>query len=421
VARVNTSAGLPAAGQRRWARVLGRRYHFHSPGLAYAVTTMVLVLGAVNGQNNLLFWLFGLAVAGLLISGILSGGSLMRLDVEREIPSSAGVGDEVVTRYRIRNRSRVFPAFGLTVEELTSVRGGGTPTWAGRLSQPRAYALYVPAQGTVVVEARAGALGRGAAELGPIRIWTTFPFGLTKKSKAFRQDATVLIRPRPAPLRPGAINGLAGRGELGSILRRSRGGEEFYSLREYTHGDSVRAVAWRSTARLGHAVVREMAARPSRHVWIVLDFGGGDTPACERAISVAAALCAGAAEAGLEPGLGAPDGRLLEPARAGRRHVGYLMDALGRLDIPWLRDHGAELPHLHAGAYVQDAFVVVQAGPESSPPPTASTRVLRVDDASLFTSDWSPSIPPASVPARETALATLKRLAREFFSGGNRA
>jgi len=81
VVRVITS---PAGGHERWARVLGRNYHFHSPGLVYAVTTMVLVMGAINGQNNLLFWLFGLGVAGLLISGILSGGSLMRLDIERE-------------------------------------------------------------------------------------------------------------------------------------------------------------------------------------------------------------------------------------------------------------------------------------------------------------------------------------------------
>jgi uncharacterized protein (DUF58 family) len=376
----------------RPARVLGRRYHFHSAGVAYAVTTMVLVIGAINGQNNLLFWLFGLGVAGLIVSGVLSGGSLMRLEIEREAPAASGVGDEVVIRYRVRNRSRVFPAFGLTIEELASVRGGRfSGDWSGRLSAPVAFAAYVPARGSVVVEARAGALKRGTATLGPVRIWTTFPFGLTKKSKSFFQESTVLVRPRLAPLRPGIVEGVLGRGDLGSVLRKSRGGEEFYSLREYSQGDSLRSVAWRSTARLGYAVVREMASRPSRHLWIALDFGDAGEIECERAVSVAAALAVRAVDAGLEPGL-AVSGRVFEAARGGRRHLAHLLDSLGGMDVHWLREHARELAALDPSVYRQDAFIVVQAGSSASGADGAARAFFVGDSSGFLETGWTPII-----------------------------
>src|SRR5207247_862141 len=150
-------------------------YHFHAPGLLYAVVTFVLVLGAVNSQNNLLFWLFGLAVAGLIISGILSGASLMGLSVEREPPRRGAVGEDVVIRYRIRNRNRIFPSFALTIEELPHWSGGHRADWADRLERPLAYAVCVPARGIVVIETRARATARGPARLDAFRVSTTFP------------------------------------------------------------------------------------------------------------------------------------------------------------------------------------------------------------------------------------------------------
>src|SRR5262245_57070902 len=105
----------PVAGQ---ARVIGRRYHFSVAGGAYIVTTMVMILGAFNGQNNLLFWLFGLAVAGLLISGVLSGSPLIGLRLSRESPGVCSVGQPVRFRYHLSSTNWIFPAFAMVVEEL---------------------------------------------------------------------------------------------------------------------------------------------------------------------------------------------------------------------------------------------------------------------------------------------------------------
>ena len=50
-----------------------RRYHLNLPIVIYSVLLTLLSMAALNSQNNLLFWLCGLTVAGLLLSGLISG------------------------------------------------------------------------------------------------------------------------------------------------------------------------------------------------------------------------------------------------------------------------------------------------------------------------------------------------------------
>jgi uncharacterized protein (DUF58 family) len=365
------------------ARVVGRRYHFHAGGLAYAATTIVLVIGAINSQNNLLFWLFGLGVAGLVISGVLSGASLMGLRIERETYGPGSVGGEVILRYHVSNTSSLFPAYAITIEEIEDDAG-----WAGVLSRPVAYVGYIPAGGTVTVEARARAVKRGMAVLGRVRAWTTFPFGLTRKSVVFEQHGRVLVRPWVAPVRSGLVRGVSGRGEGGKALRPSRSGDEFHSLRDFAQGDSLRAVAWRPTARLGRAVVREMATRPSKRIWIVLCTDLVDS-AAEQVISVGAALVDQAHRLGFEPGLALGNGRVIEPARP-LRTLDRVMDQLAMLTPADAEGGAGKLPLL-AGA--DDGFILVcSAG--SGPEGIRGDRVL-VEDSTVYTNGlpagWHPT------------------------------
>ena len=348
---------------------------------------MVLVVGAVNSQNNMLFWLFGLGVAGLLISGFLSGGTLMQIAIEREPAPVGVVGDELIIRYRVHNRSRVFPAYGLTIEELAKSKRGGA-TWPGRLRLRPAFAVYIPPRSSVVVEARALATQRGLVDFGPVQVWTTFPFGLTRKSVTYFQDSRVAVRPWVAPVRDGLLHARAGQGDSGATVRRSRTGDEFFSLREFAHGDSIRSIAWKSTARLGHAVVREMATRPSRRVWIVLcfDLAGQSN---EQVISVGAGLLAQAVKLGLEPGLALSDGRVLEYPRS-QPKLDRLLDQLAAI-TPGTADDGS--PRASSFAGPQEGVVLVcTAG--SGPEGLSGERVLIEESGNYaqgLPAGWHPS------------------------------
>ncbi len=321
-------------------KVIARRYHLHFPGMVYSITTIILVLGAINGQNNLLFWLFGLAVGGLIVSGVVSGAALMGIEITRELPLAGAVGEESVIRYRVRNRNRFLPVYALTVEELPRAPLAlgperPTPSWPSRFASIIAYGPYIKPRGESIVEARTQARERGQATFDCVRVWTTFPFGLAKKSVTFGGHAAVTIRPKVVGMDPSILDRSLGRGDR-SVGWPRRGDEgEFYSLREYVPGDPIRRIAWRPSARRDMPLVRENAQSGGSRVWIVLDASGtSGEPRFEHAVSVAAGLCVAGMSRGLRIGLARGDGRMLEGAKDGPRHVGELLDALAVVQGP---------------------------------------------------------------------------------------
>lgn len=304
---------------------MARRYLFHSPGITYAVTTVVLVLGAINGQNNLLFIIFGLAVGGLIVSGVLSGANLMGIRIDRETPGHAHAGEHVTLRYAVRNINRFLPAFGLLIEELPLHQPHTQPpaqpsaqpsttklTLLGRVKSflrlaPRANrghagagarthlgpaaacALHVPSGTVFTCNSSPKALVRGVANCSRFRVTSTFPFGLTRKSVIFECRQQVLIFPARRVVTPHTPPWRSGEHATKAQTLASRLGDEFFSLREYRPGDPQRNIAWRASARSGTLRVREFVR--ARSCYILIECHLGSTPAqTEEALARACSL-----------------------------------------------------------------------------------------------------------------------------------
>lgn len=382
-------------------RQVSRRYHFHLPGLAYAFTLVVIMLGAINGQNNVLFWLFGLGVAGLLISGFLSGAALMGLELEREVPAFATRLEELRIRYRLRSRNRLFPAFALTIEEVPDPRHGASPDWPRFTPKPVAYLARVPAGKGATAVGTALPARRGEMTFGGVRVWTTFPFGLTRKSVTFWQPARVLVLPRFPEVEPHVLNTLRRGGDEGRTPRRGRNGDEFYSHREYVPGDAMRRVSWKATARLGRVVVRELATTPAHRVWICA-IAEGQSSEC--VVDAAAALARSALTSGLEVGLLSPEGKLLIPPSSGERHLkrcrevlAMMPDAAGSAPFHPSSGHGLIVASSRPAA-VSPGWTWVSPDLLGVPPDVPVPRV---------------TAPPTIMTSVRHALARLYRHARE--------
>jgi uncharacterized protein (DUF58 family) len=371
------------------APVIARRYHFSLAGLAYALTTAVLVIGAINGQNNLLFWLFGLAVAGLVVSGVLSGWSLMGIRIQREIITPrVHAGDPLRIRYRIANRNFLFPAFALTIEEMADAR-----SWLGKrfaadflqsIETPVAYVGYVGPRQSVTVEVEVRSHTRGDVSLQAFRVASTFPIGLTRKSITFAQSAACVVWPALCQLAQHVTqHGVEGRSTR--RLRPSPSGDEFFALREFQPGDSVRSLAWRASARADKPLVRSMAVRPGRRAWIIVDDRATDEN-LERVMSVAASLALQLRDQGGDIGLaGVSCGSLLAPA-AGERHTTRLLDAMATLST---RDTAATPMRTHTG----ESTYFVHAGGGSTQPGARSVNAL---EAATYARAQLPPLPQAA-------------------------
>lgn len=385
LAPIHRVAPLDAAPTRATGKlkVVARRYHLHFPGVVYSVTTIILVLGAINGQNNLLFWLFGLAVGGLIASGILSGAALMGIEVTRDLPPSANVGEESVIRYRVRNRNRLLPVYAITIEELRRAPLGLGPdrapaSWPRKIASIISYGPYVKPRGEAIVEARFKPFERGQATFDCVRVWTTFPFGLAKKSVTFGGPTAITIRPKVIGMDATIFDRSLGRGDRSVGWPRQGDDGEYYALREYVPGDPMRMIAWRPSSKRDTPLVRVNAQAGGSRVWIVLDAAGASgEPRFEHAVSVAAGLCVAGVSRGLRVGLASGDGRLLESAKDGPRHTGELLDALAVVQSA--QDSGPDalepgVRRITPTTVGRDGLIFVAGGPSEGQAPISGLR-----------------------------------------------
>lgn len=327
---------------------ISRRTHATAGSLGYVMLTALLGLGAINSQNNLLFWTFGMAVAVMVVSGVLSGSMLMGIRARRarrgDWVAVGQVGEPLTIAYDIANERRLVPAFALSIAEVAprltrAARRQGERPWGGRIAGARTFLAHVPPRSSAAAESTVVPLRRGVLALGELTIESSFPFGLLRKSLHFRFDKPdrVLVRPAALPVRPGLLCEAAldaGEGESPvDALGRS---EEFFGLREYVPGDSLRSIAWKPTARTGTVVIRETAAHAPARLWVVA-LPPENPPAdemeaalTETMYTMAASLLAQAGVERLEVGLivASRASPTVIPPRSGAGRIGELLDAL---------------------------------------------------------------------------------------------
>ncbi len=387
-----------------------RRYHLHLPGVFYVALSFMVGFAAFNTQNNLLFWILGVMLASLVISGVVSGVMMQGLRVRRLVPGNAAVGEPLALRYAVTNRNRLLPAFDIHIEELPPQSASGWPRF---MSPAQAWIMHLGPRETVHGEAIFWPRQRGEAELDRLRIWTTFPFGIIKKSITISQPQRALVHPLLYSLRRGVLSAVAPQGLAGARMSSHTGaGEDYYGMREFRPGDSIRNVAWKRSACLDELVCLERTLPTPPRLRVVLNLtappdrrpepGGGDADSQsrlqEQAISLAASLIDAAHRSGFEVGLSLPGtGRPPLLVRRGHWHREKMMAALAGIDLERPRTK----PALTAATQTERAAQIVVH------PDRADPAVGR-DDALHLTARQLPSLvtgplgwdPTAAPPVR---------------------
>ncbi|MCA9275270.1 MAG: DUF58 domain-containing protein [Phycisphaerales bacterium] len=300
-------------------------------GLMYIAVTVFLAIGAVNSQNNLLFWLFGVAIATIFVSGLISGNALMRTRLHAKALHEVHAGQRVHLHYTITNQSRFFPLFACLVSEYSrsvTKRGVLLPASVVHIapnSSGNCVGSFVPAH-------------RGRYVLRDIRLSTRFPFGLLQKSLVFDQPRPLLVLPHPLRLRTDLLRNAKTQGDE-SIRRSMHGGQsnEFWGLREYRPGDPRRRIAWKQSAKRDALVVVEHAESFSMRIWLVIiePEAGDDAQQvhAERAIAIAGSIFEHHAKKSVPIGLWYPQRDVRFDPHSGRAHAGRVLRMLATLDL----------------------------------------------------------------------------------------
>jgi uncharacterized protein (DUF58 family) len=286
---------VPALARRtslRWI-VYQIDYRLTREGAIYLVAILILVLAAVNTGNNLLFMILACALAGILISGVLSRVMLTAIELKFDLPEHIFAGRPMISEVELRNDKQIWPSFSLRVI------GENKKNHEQILASP-VFFPYIPRLSSMRQKVELSFPHRGVYRQDAFGIRTGFPFGFFEKTRRVDSRMEILAYPRvePADQFYEVLPLLSG--EMASFFRGR--GHELHSLRPYQSTDSVRFVDWKTTAKTSELMVREFAREDERRVMIVFDpfLGGtntsaehgqaGNTDRFERAVSLAASI-----------------------------------------------------------------------------------------------------------------------------------
>jgi uncharacterized protein (DUF58 family) len=261
---------------------LRRRAWLTREGWYYLAILTFIIGGAVLRSINLLVVLAGMLIAPLLFNWRLVMASLMGLAVRRRLPAQIIAGEPLIVEIEIENPRRWMSSWLIVVEDwIEQQRVSGrksevrVPRPLRRERRTRAEALigHVPAGGRAIGTYRITLHRRGRYRVGPLRVSTRFPLGLVRGQVSIRDQHELIVAPRIGRLLP-AWSEMLEAELIGDRQRQPQRGiseGDYYGLRPWQRGDSLRWMHWRSTAKLGRPIVRQFERHKSRDVAIVLD------------------------------------------------------------------------------------------------------------------------------------------------------
>lgn len=132
---------------------------------------------------------------------------------------------------------------------------------------------------------------RGVYPVGPMEVVRADPFGLLRVRHHFGAPQQLWVTPTVLPLEP-LPSGVTRHLEGPSSDVAPAGDITFHRLREYTVGDDLRMIHWKSTARTGRLMVRHNidTSQPYTVVLLDLDPGRYSAESFETAVDAAASV-----------------------------------------------------------------------------------------------------------------------------------
>ena len=225
---------------------------------------LTLFLGAAT---YVVAWLFGAkalypVATGLVLAPLGANAWVKLAAAPIQLRRRAGKGallegEDVWVSLDARPESRV-PAPGITVTERIARFGDRETTLS------RAGSGY---RGTYVLER----VPRGRYVVEEARATIDDPFGLARAEVDLDARGSLLVYPRLVLLdRLFSESGAHAQDGRRLLLRRPSG-FDLHSVREYSQGESLRKVHWKTTARRGQLMVKELEDAPRDEIAVILD------------------------------------------------------------------------------------------------------------------------------------------------------
>jgi uncharacterized protein (DUF58 family) len=270
-------------GRDNWARTRPTK-----EGITFLGLTFFVGFAALNTGNNLLYLIFGMMLSFIAASGIMSMINLSGIEIKINPPEDAFALTLTPFRFSVRNLKILVPSYSLTID----------------IEGRRAFLSYLPPKATKTITIQSFFKKRGWNKFPQAILFTKFPFGFFKKwTRIDLGDEEVLVYPKVEKL---AIDKDTFQREFGERESEKLGfGGDLKSIRAYHEGDNPKFIHWRTTAKIGGLMLRELQDDESKRV--TLEFKPKNKGELEREITYTASLLLALLEQDYEVEFIAPD------------------------------------------------------------------------------------------------------------------
>jgi uncharacterized protein (DUF58 family) len=292
----------------------------------------VFFLIAWNREVNLLYGMFALVSATVIVAVVLPRFSLGGIEASRLLPAAAFEGEEIEVCVTMANRGR---ASRFMVEAVDA-----NPAAAPHEREPLVFAGRLAGRTQRKFSYRLACYKRGLYTVGPLRLRSAYPLGIAWSEREGDPSLpSLLVYPSMFDV---ASFPLLASGSLVTSgmesMERAGGSDDFFGTREYREGDSLRHIHWPSTARFGQLIVKEFEVRASTEMTLILDLhresvaGEERESTLEYGVRIAASLASYALEQGHTvqlTGYGR-EAAVVPPGRGGH-HLPLVLEMLARV------------------------------------------------------------------------------------------
>jgi uncharacterized protein (DUF58 family) len=246
---------------------------------------IVLSFFSVSSGWSVLYKLTYVLLALFVLSWLWARYSLRKLVFRRTTTSGrVQVGEVFDERLTLDNVS-VLPKLWVQISDGSTLPGHRAGYVASMGGRKRA-----------MWRARSTCKQRGRFQLGPVTATSGDPFGLFRSRVTLSSSNELLVLPRVLPITGFALfsGGLPGRGR--SSRRALQTTTNATTIREYSAGDALSRIHWRSSAHYNKLMVKEFDQDPAVDAWIFLDLrdavqaGEGEHSTEEYGVCIAATV-----------------------------------------------------------------------------------------------------------------------------------
>jgi uncharacterized protein (DUF58 family) len=298
---------------------------WRSPGPWLALLVLGIGAAAWNTGAPQLYLLALLLLSALLVGALLPHFNIRGVVVSRSLPAEVTEGDRVNMQLEL-TRSGWLARYLLQLRDrLPFSLEPAAPLLVMRLGRPQTLQCEVTCE------------RRGIHRVGPLTLASDYPLALLcAETEVPQSEAEICVLPQTFEVQGLPLFGRSGFPTEGhQVGPAARGQDQFAAIRDYRHGDSLRHIHWRASARRGEWVVKEYEQLENAELLLVLNACAADNPgegreSCfEYSVRIAASIARFAIENGHKVGLFCQASRLYWlPPDSGEPHFRQLLQLL---------------------------------------------------------------------------------------------